>query len=174
MIRLLLICFVVACVSLPHVAPALRSPAQQQVATVRITTSCGDWGGGYASGVVLTERHILTAAHVVRCPYVPNVRAHFSDGRVFSVSVIRDDAMFGGGTDLAILESSSAENFSLGVAPPTIGHFPTDRLDTRAVPGQSGSGVYSDGFLVGIVITEWRMLRLWDLRNTLPGQPKEY
>ncbi len=70
---------------------------------------------------MVSERHVLTAAHTVRCPIIPTVHVTLQDGRVFPVSVERDDAMFGAGADIARLEISSAEHFGIGIPPPALG-----------------------------------------------------
>jgi hypothetical protein len=176
-----------ACVHLPHVDPKPRSPddAQRAVVTLEVTcTSPGfpvgeneyetdEWSPARSgTGVVISERHILTAAHVVACPTIPQVTAYLSDGRRFMVDVIRDDAAFGDGADIAELESASAENFGLHLAPPALGYPIAGHAlafigvhrgvgayfdhgivrDMKSYPGDSGAGVYDEyGQLVGLV-----------------------
>lgn len=186
---------IAACVHLPYVAPKTRSNAQQRGAEVVFRTACVqsdpfasgdpgstrspnpdmDYGSGTATGVVIDERHILTAYHSVRCPLIPRVGVTLSDGRYFSAVVISEDA----DRDLATLESASAENFNLGIAPPIRGPRPavgdevcTARqcglvtgFNTEAIygkrgdvkhsinlrPGDSGSGLYdASGRLIGV------------------------
>jgi hypothetical protein len=182
-----------ACVHLPHVDPQARTPDDAARADVLLDVTCStpnpfvsddpadprrfdpgvDWYPERSGhGVVVSERHIVTVAHLVTCPTIPYVVATFSDGRRFHVDVIRDDITFGDGTDYARLESASAENFGLGIAPPQLGHFvPGDPAVamTRQKPGglmfekdivrgmttvhgDSGAGVYDIyGLLVGLV-----------------------
>ena len=169
-----------ACIRLPHVPPEPRAPQVQRLTDVRVTSSCsGDtddpWSSdGSAAGVIVSERHVLTAAHVVRCPALPTVRVYLRDGTMFRMVVERDDAMFprGAGSDIARLEIASAERFGLNVPPPELGltdggmtvclpqgcartsFYETNFVEIESKPGDSGTGVYDpDGRLLGLVVS---------------------
>jgi hypothetical protein len=170
MYKLLLI-LLVAC-RLPHIEPAPRMPWQQHASDVRVESSCGEFGNnGSGSGVIISERHVLTAAHVVSCSSLPYVHVTLASGRRLRMIVERDDLMFGSGTDVARLEIASAEWFDVGIAPPALGTlvggmtvclmagcgraYPYDRglVEVPSSPGDSGLGVYDwYGRLLGIVV----------------------
>lgn len=175
----------IGCMHLPHVDPQPRLPAQANRATVAVEVQCGEgWGvdriervdwtaDKFGTGVAISERHILTAAHVVSCPVIPNVHVITADGRRLMARVERDDATFGAGRDLARIYT--LEDMGLGIAPPQLsdefgmvtaymrggrqatGEYspfvPTDvalGMHTRA--GDSGAAVYDErGALIGIV-----------------------
>lgn len=192
--------FLASCVHLPHVDPKTRTNTVATYATVRVDSDCGNFPdfprlfpedpqlgfdpveSSHATGVIISERHVITAAHVVRCGAIPNVwvtyRAANGKVRKLKMSVTEDDAMFGEGKDIARLEISSAENFEVHLAPPSLGDgWPTSEdqpvwcaftlggrrcgegtkmnntFETKTHPGDSGSGVYdAAGRLVGIVV----------------------
>ena len=197
--RALFLLPLLACAPMPHVDPQPRSSFAASFTVARVDVLCSEldpldpglspdegsphqtwptlvWGGGTGTGVVISERHVLTAAHVVACPVLPFVRVTLSDGRWFHANVERDAGMFGDGTDLARLEISTAETFGVGIAPPVIAPFiwnyahwcaytrhgpacgmvadpavPNFTGITR--PGDSGSPVYDErGELVGLVV----------------------
>jgi S1-C subfamily serine protease len=127
----------VACAHLQHLDPAPRTPATQALDAVSIEVSCverdpfwrpypeGDgrhpafhrmWGGGAGEGVLISGRHVLTTAHVVRCPVIPRVRVHLRDGRAMRAVVEREDARH----DLARLVILTDEFFLDGVVPPML------------------------------------------------------
>jgi S1-C subfamily serine protease len=170
-----------ACVHAPHMEPQVRSQYDQEYSVVVIESECGgdlpSLGGNpwdsykVGSGVVISERYVLTAAHVTSCPEIPRVHVTFIDGSRFIVDVNREDLE----GDLARLEIFSAGNFNKGVRPPTLAvPAPYDLLCAvtgfpnreshcgdavtavtamfPAVSGNSGSPVYDDvGDLVGLV-----------------------
>jgi hypothetical protein len=133
-----------------------------------------------ATGVILSERHVLTAAHVVTCPVIPIVHVTLPSGRRLKVIVERDEAMFGDGRDMARLVILSAEKFEINAKPPKLASikYSEDKVlcaSTRhgwscGVPyffgqrqtfvpgmatgdGDSGAGVWDrEGRLVGIVV----------------------
>lgn len=171
-----IIALLVAC-RLPHVDPLPRAPDAAEATLVQVDVICqddwGEWPGAYGTGVIISERHVLTAAHVVECPLLPDVRVTLPGGRKVRMVVDRDDRMFGSGRDLARLEIYSAERFGLGIAPPALAPLtwegpvymqrPVSRvygtlvrstlLDVWAWPGESGSPVYTeDGLLTGILV----------------------
>jgi S1-C subfamily serine protease len=103
-------------------------------ATIGFLTSMG-------SGVILDARHVLTAQHVIACPYLPDVHVVTVSGKRLRVVVTRENS----DGDLALLEIASAEHFvgadGRDIAPPVIG--PRPRLgDTicklEAVPNRGG------------------------------------
>lgn len=161
----------------PSVAEPRLTPAEQADASVKITATCGDkmFGG---SGVLVADRTVMTAAHVVLCPdgMAADVTVEH-DGRSVDVMMVTTDAT----PDLARL--MLAEPFS-GVKIPQLGPKPAidDRVclqprtggDTRSCGwvlslsdrptgdirfsafvwfGNSGSGVFdSRGRLIGIAV----------------------
>lgn len=192
-----------ACGRLAHVPPAPRSSVARRVTVVRVSTSCAEpdytspeWNSdvpgqsdmapwieweppGFGTGVVISENAVLTAAHVVRCPIIPDVVVTMPDRKRWIMQVDRDDAMFGDGTDLAHLEAIGAyDRFGLNIPPPTIavpGYSDyvcvqpygrdeecgsivgRDTVNVATRPGDSGSPVYeaggqSAGALVGLVV----------------------
>lgn len=169
-----------ACVYAPHMEPQVRSQYAQEYSVVKVESSCGDplsfnpnpWDSSHVgSGVVISERYVLTAAHVTACAELPNVHVTFPDGERFLVTVDREDI----GHDIARLEIFSASNFNRGIRPPTLaipspydlvcaetgypkreshcGDAVTATAATfSSIGGNSGSPVYNDnGDLVGLV-----------------------
>lgn len=133
----------------PHVEPAMRTESDEQRAAVALSTSCTEgnplndmeqldpvlamrnhrpdveWQPDrIGAGCVISERYILTSAHLVRCSFPPSVRVLLSNGRIVNAVVDRDDAMFhhgkGSGSDLARLELLGTDGFGLGIAPPRL------------------------------------------------------
>lgn len=163
------------CIHLPAMEPQPRGYLARERAAVAITVECA-WGAPRtASGVAISERHILTAAHVTECPTIPTIRVWFfdADGEVdrqsrFAV-VEREDL----DSDVALIEVFAQNNIGRGYVPPTLSRevevgcavlaFPKrevkcgeflsqSTLDVSTRSGNSGSGVYDqDGALVGIV-----------------------
>lgn len=181
----LVIALLAAC-QLPHVDARPRNPVVGSQAAVTVEMTCNDVDiDGYewhpaqrGTGVIISERHVLTAAHVVACPLIPSVRATLADGRQFTMVVERDDVMFGEGRDIARLEILSAEHFELGIAPPELVAPPSSIQPMRlcaetthgplcgegtvapglvtfeggAREGDSGAGIYTpEGELAGIL-----------------------
>jgi len=174
--------FLAACVNLPHVAPKLRTTQSDLTSTVvRLSITCTEQSpfslaediewikprGGM--GVIVSERDVLTALHVVSCPTLPSIKAYLPNGHWQMMVVTREDSK----NDLARLEIASADRFHLNVAPPVIGlpnlgidvctplgscgsilHATTNTVDVSLVshPGDSGSPVYdTTGALIGLV-----------------------
>lgn len=178
-----------SCVALVHVAPEPRSVVDAARAAVRVEVTCsqadpfagGDPAGpplepivwrapSIGAGVLISERHVLTAEHVVRCPSTPHVTVQLIDGRRFAMVVARQDV----DGDVARLELASAERFGLQIAPPTVaaqtfGRATAEVYGRGAIGGElaqggvvagmtsragdSGAGVYSAaGELLGIVV----------------------
>ncbi|HUS27615.1 MAG TPA: hypothetical protein VMZ53_03880 [Kofleriaceae bacterium] len=201
MMRLFLLLALVAC-RLPHVEPALRSSHDQRQALAAITVSCTspdpfagspdvpndptpeafpiEWNVPHqATGVVISDRHVLTAAHAVMCGAIPQADVQLANG-AHHVVVERDDRMFphrSEETDVARLELFHAGRFDLGIRPPVIrdarGGEPCcaetlrgetcGRIDPYHLgyalgldirPGDSGAPLYCDGALVGLVTTD--------------------
>lgn len=177
----LLIIFVAlgACSSQTHVEPKPRTTTDAARAAVDVHVTCGlSAFGRYTQlrdpsrgrGVMISERHVLTAAHVVRCPDIPSVVITLYDGRRFTMIVERDELTFGDGvTDIARLVIPSGSTFQRHIPPPTLGdgdglHYMIARrsgtvsgtrhdIAARFGPGDSGAGVYSPaGALVGLLI----------------------
>lgn len=93
-------------------------------------------GGGMGTGVILDARHVLTADHVVACPYLPDVHVITVTGRRLRVVVTREDAS----NDLALLELASADSFG-AISPPMIGprpHVGDSICKLEAVPARGG------------------------------------
>ncbi len=167
----ILVWVMVGCVRLPHVAPQLRSVADQNRTLVTVLASCmqqdpfpqpsdeahrtppaiTEWLAHLGRGVVVDERHVLTAWHVVgACPFDRQVVVTLHDGREFRMVVT--DEWRDHGVDLARLEIASGSRFKLHVAPPIIGRLANHYVDQPARPGDSGSPVYdASGALLGLI-----------------------
>lgn len=183
---------VTACVHLPHVDSKPRTSAGQYAAAVWVETSCAepnpldpgihqplqhmeypmiDWGGGRGTGVVISERHILTALHVVQCPLIPTVKVHLADGRTTYALVTREDE----DNDIALLEVASAQNLELYIAPPVLVQ-PADfsgRWCARATTGarcgdfmypQNGRAIFG-----GVTSKGWSGAGVYDEQGRLTG-----
>lgn len=171
---------VAACVHVPRVAPEARWGLDRTRGTVQIDVSCGTSDRtSSGTGVMVSERHVLTAAHVVDCADIPTVRVTYlgqSGPRTIRMVVTREDA----DADIARLEIASAESFQLGIKPPLLraadpgnevcaelalaGHPSrscgtivsewTVAANMQTQQGDSGAPVFCDrGTLVGLVIT---------------------
>lgn len=173
-----------ACNTLPHVEPAPRAPHSRDVATVRVVADCVsempgsesiEWSPEkIATGVVVSEAHVLTAEHAVFCPTIPSAEVWLDPDRRFRMDVIHDDVMFGGGADIAELRAiGELDRFGLHVAPPKLGRAAIDdvvcvapylrpescgvidgrdQIVVEMRHGDSGAPVYNAaGELVGIV-----------------------
>lgn len=162
-----------SCVTIPHVDPLPRTEGQRTVTSIRIGSVC-DYTGemNLGSAVIISERHAITALHVVDCPSIPTVHIVRPDGRFDRMTVTREDRT----NDLALLEISSADRFRINVAPPTLGYGKWGDQVCVATPwgsspricgeylggnvmgvttphGTSGAPAYTDdGHLIGIVI----------------------
>lgn len=164
----LLLCALLACGSLPHVEPKARDAHTAARAAVDIHVECEPYRDpSRGRGVLISERHILTAAHLVRCPDHPVVRVTLYDGRSMRAYVQRDEATFEGKRD-GLARLVAVEPLRRFIAPPEIGG--SDRWftiarrsgtvsgDRHAIahffgPGDSGAAVYtSSGLLVGILL----------------------
>lgn len=194
--KLLVLLFLAGCYRIHHIDPKPRQPEAERLATVRVDVTCtteapfktGDPGDPHqfdsdiewigprtATGVIVSDRHVVTAAHAVFCPTIPGVVVTLQDGRRFRMDAERDDAVFGSGTDVARLVISADDRFFLDLTPPELGSTEPDgyvvastlhgfapgtftgvqrRLDgVKTRPGDSGSGVYTmSGQLIGIIV----------------------
>lgn len=148
----LFVLVMVGCVRLPHVEPAPRSEVAQYLTSVKVEVDCDGssamfWSEGRSgTGVIISERHVLTAQHVVACPAIPNVHVTFatSDGpKRLRMYVIKEDP----DTDIAKLEIGSAENFHLNVPPPALWEGDGDL-------GGEGACAWPDRTICGIVTFE--------------------
>lgn len=167
--KYLVLALLAGCVHLQHVEPQTRTQRAQAAADVEVESFCQtgagslsqDWGTSYGHGVVISERHVLTAAHIVACPGIPEVYVTLGDGQRRHMTVIREAG------DVAKLELSSADSFGLDLAPPKLGvgneggpaymgnisgvFTGSSATDFRSRKGESGMGVYNGlGQLVGL------------------------
>lgn len=195
-----LFALLLASACLPHVEPAPRTAPAQHSTLAFVRSSCTqadpfdaikaqaesrppemvnqiEWmPPSGATGVVISERHILTAAHAVRCPVIPRVHVTLTNGAHNAV-VERDDGMFphgGKSTDVARIEIAHAGRFELHVPPPLIREAKGGEsccaetlhgrtcgtidpyhanvfLATGMRKGDSGAPVYCSEALVGVV-----------------------
>jgi hypothetical protein len=114
----------------PHVDPRPRSPTDAARASVDLHVECVsslfdgsqiEWRPPSAGrGVIISERYILTVAHVVRCPDHPIVYARLYDGRRVRLYVERDEATFEGKRD-GLARLVSPHPLRRFMAPPTLG-----------------------------------------------------
>jgi hypothetical protein len=167
MTRLLLTLLLVGCVNLPYVPPAPRPYNAALKTDVEIISYCGNKVPRQGRGVIISERHVLTAQHLVDCAFIPKVKVNFIRGgrqETLRTYVIKEDAE----ADIAKLEIASAEHFGLNVPPPaliTLGDTSTGEFACNAaqekcgvvhrdttvilhmpsVHGDSGSAVYAMG-----------------------------
>ena len=187
-LRFIALAFLIGCVSIPHVPPKIRTYKDQAETTVTVKLWCDKFSEGMygdlqaGSGVIVDERHVITAWHVVKCPgfsTLPIIQVGLQDGRAFMMVIDKVD----GDADLALLTIFSADRFHLKVPPPVIGKaeagdsacssvgFPKKgwhcgeiasvsdskkgniEVDAETVSGNSGSALYnSSGQLVGIIV----------------------
>lgn len=180
------------CIRLQHLEPVPRSAEDQQRAAVRLQVSCVEDMGmdpnnptnwvppRVGSGVIISERHILTAYHVVSCPALPRVLATLVDGRQFTMWVIKEEPHhipFMSDDGIAELEIGGIDWFGMDIRPPRLGPASDWHIDevlcaepafprhedvcgfgnghltfgAKSRIGNSGAGVYDTaGQLVGI------------------------
>jgi S1-C subfamily serine protease len=120
--------FAGACVPTQYQVPRARSPVEQMRSAVVVESRCVDDAFGeaiewlppsFGSGVVVTDRTIITAQHVVECPTIPQVHVTLTSGRRLRAYVSREDREH----DRAVITIGSADRFWHGLAPPTGGVF---------------------------------------------------
>lgn len=163
-----------SCVRLPHVDPQYRWAEQQRAAAVHVEVICGD-KAARGNGVVISERHVLTAHHVVACEEIPIVHVTLGNSDRHKVVVTKERP----NQDIARLELMHAGSFGLHIAPPILAQpwRPNENDWVCAVPygknevcglrvtpnmfgnrmakGDSGAGVYDYGALVGLVVKDY-------------------
>ncbi len=173
--RHLALLLLAGCVRLAHVEPAPRDSINRGWTAVRITSKCG-WNGisHEGQGVLISERHALTAYHVVGCAEIPRVWITTHDGYRHRAVVTEEHPRAG----IAKLELAHAGRFGFNIPPPALAgpwypsEYVTDDLcaeiadeppvcgrrleqdlfEVRLEHGDSGAGVYDDnGYLVGLV-----------------------
>jgi S1-C subfamily serine protease len=155
---------------------ATAPAAAQYVSAVRITSTC-EGLTGHGSGVAITSRHVITAAHVVACTGDALITATTRDGRTVSMSL---DLAAAGADVVRLVVDGTRQPFRSWAEvthrhPPTgevvcivassEGHPPVRRcgdagglvegrllVAVQGFPGNSGGGVYdSDGRVVGVI-----------------------
>ena len=184
-----------ACVRLAHIEPESRTVQTRRLATVRVLVSCnpfpatppsaGDTDADHwfedesfatskwATGVIISERHVLTAGHAVGCLSIPEADVYLLNGKHMHMAVTHDDIVFGQGQDVGRLEIASADRFHTYIKPPKLAGTESTAwcaytlhgvlcgkgsrfhwtLDVETKKGDSGSAVYDEfGDLVGIVV----------------------
>lgn len=178
---------------MPNIPATTRSHLWQETAIVEVQVSCTEhdpfatddspnnfndivWSEKSGSGVILDERHVLTANHVTSCPVIPEVRLGLANGTVRQAMVEKESY----DKDVSELVLASTDNFGFGIAPPSIVPSPAigeplclaSSLPTRgwscgnieeikdgrvrfgaiSKHGNSGSAVYDvEGHLIGIM-----------------------
>lgn len=157
-----------ACVHVPRVAPAMRTEAERSLTTVRIESSCGgfvDDGEHVGTGVIISERHVLTAAHVVACSAIPVVHVTYRrDGEIKRqrMVVTREDT----DRDVARLEIASADRFRVNVAPPVVrAPDPGERVCAE-LPRLMGIDA-----ACGSIVSDWTVARTMKTRPGDSGAP---
>ena len=137
--KLLALALLGACAGLPHVDPLPRGEDTQSAAAVTVEVRCGGSGGWdsaewyptrLASGVLVSERHVLTAAHVTTCPVIPAAWVLLADGSRLRMVVELEDL----GEDVSRLVMASGSRLP-AIAPPAL----ADLLPGTWLSGGSGS-----------------------------------
>lgn len=171
--RYLALLLLVSCVQYVHMEPRPRSYDEQTRSTVELHVRC-DGLLHIGTGVAISERHVLTAAHVTRCHTIPTVHLTLYNGDRHRAVVTRENRT----QDIAKVEIIHAGSFDLGIAPPLLG-VPWDPLandyvcahpfarephcswrlspnlvSMRLFPGDSGTPIYDYGLLLGLVIRD--------------------
>jgi hypothetical protein len=135
-----LVCALAVCCSFARIPGRPRPRAVQASTAVSVEVLCVDADpfvtsadpfqiyGGHGSGVIVDARHVLTAFHVARCPYLPDVHVVTADGRRYHVLVRREWRR----EDVALLEIADASSFG-PIAPPVIAS-PATRASICASP----------------------------------------
>lgn len=174
--KLVLAFMVFGCVRLAHVEPQIRLYHEASDTVVEVESRCGYDSTFHAGqGVIISERHVLTAAHVVSCPDIPQVWVTLKDGTRHRAVVTRED----NNADIARVELIHAGRFGLDIPPPLLAPVPYDvdendyvclytytqepqcvlrisptLIAIRVSHGTSGAPVYDNGQLVGLVIRD--------------------
>lgn len=158
-----------ACVHVPRVAPQARWGLARTWGTVAVEVSCGDEaisdGNRAGTGIMVSKRHVLTAAHVVRCASIPSVQVTYLERtgpRRVRMVVTREDAE----SDIARLEIASAESFSVAVVPPIVraadpGNDVCAELALKGRPNHA----------CGVVASDWSVAKNMETRHGDSGAP---
>ncbi len=164
----------IACVYLPHVNPQYRWEDEQRATSVHVESICGG-RSSRGVGVVISERHVLTAYHVTECAEIPKVYVTLNNGDRHWMAVVKERAS----QDIAKLELMHAGMFNLNIPPPVLAQpwvpqsddwvcawpfqkpkvcglrWTPNMFANRMVHGDSGSAVYDYGALVGLVVRDY-------------------
>lgn len=161
-----ILALVASCASYPRMAPSAWSTYEQTANVVRVSTRCG-----WSTGVAITERHVVTAAHAVNCAMTldqafedagtgaaSDISIEFPDHDFFHAYVVK--TLPG---DVAVLEVFQVLNFDRNIVPPVISNeWWTVEPKRYTRPGDSGAPIYGkDGSLVGIVTTALECTTAW-------------
>lgn len=160
-----LVIALVGCVGVARVPPEVRSEQARMRSAVQVDIACRKWAARSGTGVIVSERHVLTAAHVVDCPAIPTVYVTYFDGvetkRVRMVVTHADDD-----ADVARLELADARRFELGISPPVLrAPAPGDDVCANLVLADRPPRT------CGIVAGEWTVARSMRTRAGDSGAP---
>lgn len=138
---IILLIFLTSCLVVPHWPATPRTPDTATKATVIVESICADgvdpfhptaWNRKIrrGTGVIISERYVLTVAHNVKCAVIPTVRVYITGtDNVFLMEVVRDGSFEKRGQDLAKLEIATLERFHVDVPPPYLAPDSKDEYD---------------------------------------------
>ncbi len=154
---------VVACVHLAPVAPEARTSAMRTVTAVHVESVCGSTKVG--TGVIISARHVLTAAHTVGCASLPLVHVTYVENGIeqrLRMYVTKEDAK----TGIARLEIASAETFSKTIRPPVLQlPDPGNNVCAQLVTGDNQT------VACGTVSSTWTVVKKMATRDADTGAP---
>lgn len=155
----------VACAHLPALAPEPRTDATRAFSAVRVESECGLWTARSGTGVIVSARHVLTAAHIVSCTKLPTVRVTYtnSSGEHRLRMVVTDEDRAKG---IARLEIASAETFGLGIKPPSV-RLPDPGDNVCASLAGAGHPLS----VCGTVASRWTVVKHMPTRTADDGAP---